>query len=292
MVDYVYDYIPMLAPYVILAYGIHAMFQLENNYFVGAAQHMAWYGCKLYAISEMACSSVICAIKKTGIIAKKHRIEFLQNGMVISSDKCYKNEIYKLWFDSLECHMNDDIDLVLYYSDNNRDVIVSDNLNNIAYPYTCAENKIYSLAITFNNEDDNVDNDNVDNDNVDNDNGSCDISDTIEKDNNCCNDNNDIHAIEMDYNFCIEKNALFTKPFMMWLCKCNNIKWDYKKKYVLTFFDNTMSSYSISNHQYIIIENGKFNIVDNGEDILNKIDLASITSDMCASNNWYDFFIK
>ena len=292
MFEYVYDYIPMLAPYAILAYGIHAMFQLEKNSSVDAMHHVAWAGCKLYAISEVAFAGVICAIKKTGIIAKKHRIEFIQNGRVISSEKSYKNEIYKLWFDSLECHMNDDIDTVLYYSDNNRDVIVSDNLNNITYPYTCAENKIYSLAITFTNDGDATVNNEDDGDATVNNEDivSRDISGTIAKDNSDNSDNSDIHALEMDFNFCIEKNKIFTTPFMMWLCKRNNIKWDGSKKYVLTFFDNTMTSYSISNHQYIIIENDTFNIVDNGEDILNKIDLSSMPPDMSASNNWYNFF--
>ena len=300
MFEYVYDYIPMLVPYAILAYGIHTTFQLEKNYSVDAMQRVAWCGCKLYAISEVACSAVICAIKMTGIIAKKHRIEFIQNGRVISSEKSYKNEIYKLWFDGFECHMNDDIDTVLYYSDNNRDVIVSDNLNNITYPYTCAENKIYSLAITFTNEADDSADDAANNEaddaaddannegadaNIEGDNGTDDSYD--DKDNS---DNTHIHAIEMKHNFCIEKNVLFTTPFMMWLCKQHNIKWNGKKKYTLTFFDNTMTAYSISNHQYIIIENGTFNIVDNGEDVLNKIDIASMSSDISASNNWYDFF--
>ena len=76
---------------------------------------------------------------------------------------------------------------------------------------------------------------------------------------------------------------------MRWLFKKCNIS-NKSKHYTITFLDKTMSPFSITNNQSILVKDNTFKIIDNEQDRIEDNDVLVKETDLSSTNNWYSFF--
>ena len=272
MFDFLENYFPTAIQYALVIYTINTIMSFKNM--DELYENIAWYSIKCSAALEQSSKSFNKLLKYSGIISNKHRIDFITNGEIKKTVVLYRNTISENTIMALKHSTNNiNSDLIMYTAPvndntNKNDIIIANSLDNIKYPYISAKNQMYSLAISWPSADDNA------------------SADGVIKYKNI--------DIDIPYNFCIEGNRLFTKPFMMWLFNYYGVSQDskYIKDYKITFFDNMMTPHVITRKNHILIENNVFNIErneKNDSDTDDSNDSNDQTS-VSETNNWYNFF--
>ena len=300
MFDVLDNFIPTAIQCALVIYTMNSIMSMcdkEKLYI-----NLAWYSIKCSALVEQCYKSIENTLKYAGLITNKHIIDIVANGKNVKTIVLYKKNITDNDIKKIKQFETNNTDLVLYTSpetNNISNMIVADSLDNIRHSYTLSKNKMYSLTISW--PDDNVADDNVADDNVADDNVVDDnVADDNVVDDNVVNDEYDIKKIniELPYNFCIEGNKLFTQPFMLWLLNKYNVPINnkYIRNYTVTFFDNKMEPYAITRKNNILIENNIFKIINEeinesdtddsiGDNVINSDDMQNTQG-----NNWFNFF--
>ena len=146
MFDFLQTYIPTAIQYALAIYTINALMSFSD---IGQFyESVAWYSIKCSTSLDRSCKSIKKFLKYSGIITNKHRIDFISNGKTEATVVLYQNDISKNTIRntirSLENYNGDNADLIMYISPvnddtNKSDIIVSDSIDNITYPYVPAK---------------------------------------------------------------------------------------------------------------------------------------------------------